>query len=85
LNLWSDRLLEYLIANAPDFHFRQEVFHGYLQGLYYDQGYMHTLTLKIKEDVEFQTGLIVKLNPGKVCSLKIELISSFQTLETNTC
>jgi hypothetical protein len=27
---------------------------------------MHTLTLNIKEDFEFQRGLIVKLNPWKV-------------------
>jgi hypothetical protein len=39
--------------------------HGDLQRLYYDLGDMHTLTLKIKEDIEFQTGLIIKLNSGK--------------------
>jgi hypothetical protein len=31
----------------------------------YDLGYMHTLTLKIKEDIKFQRGIIVKLKPGK--------------------
>jgi hypothetical protein len=63
--LWSDRLIASLIANAPELHFIQEVHHGDLQGFYSDLGDMHTLTLKIKEDIEFQIGLIVKLNPGK--------------------
>jgi hypothetical protein len=52
--LWSDRLLAHMIANALELHFGQEVFHGYLQRLFYDLGDMHTLTLKIKEDIEFQ-------------------------------
>jgi hypothetical protein len=67
--LWSDRLLVHLIAIAPELHFGQEVFHGDLQGLYYDLGDMHTLTLKIKEDIEFQIGTNVKLNPRKFSSL----------------
>jgi hypothetical protein len=41
------------------------VLHGYLQRLDYDLGDMHTLTLKIKEDIEFQIGMNVKLNLGK--------------------
>jgi hypothetical protein len=63
--LWSDRLLAHLIAIAPELHFGQEVFHGDLQRLDYDLGDMHTLTLKSKEDIEFQIGMNVKLNPGK--------------------
>jgi hypothetical protein len=44
----------------------------------------YTLTLKIKEDVEFQRGINVKLNPGKkILSLETELISSICSLETN--
>jgi hypothetical protein len=74
-----------MIANAPELHFGQEVFHGYLQRLFYDLGDMHTLTLKIKEDIEFQRGMNVKLNPGKFSCPKTELISSVWTLETNTC
>jgi hypothetical protein len=62
--LWSDRLIEILIANQSKLHFRQEVFHGDLQRLYYDLGDMHTITLKIKEDIEFQRGINVELNPG---------------------
>jgi hypothetical protein len=58
--LWSDRLLAHLIANAPEFHFGQEVVHGNLQGLEYDLDDIHTLTIKIKKDIEFQRGIIVK-------------------------
>jgi hypothetical protein len=36
-----------------------------LQGLEFDLGDMHTLTLKIKEDIEFQKGINIKLNPRK--------------------
>jgi hypothetical protein len=61
--LWSNRLLAHQIAIAPELHFGQEVFHGDLQRLYYDLGYMQTLTLKIKEDIEFQRAMNVKLNP----------------------
>jgi hypothetical protein len=62
--LWSDRLIEILIANQSKLHFRQEVFHSDVQRLYYDLGDMHTITLKIKEDIEFQRGINVELNPG---------------------
>jgi hypothetical protein len=70
--LWLERLIEILIANPSRFHFRQEALHTDLQKLDYDLGDMHTLTLKIKEDIEFQMGINVKLNPGKkflVCKL----------------
>jgi hypothetical protein len=69
--LLSDRLIEILIASPSRLHFRQEVLHGDLQGLYYDLGDMYTLTLKIKEDMEFQKGINVKLNSEKfsVCKL----------------
>jgi hypothetical protein len=30
---------------------------------------MHTITLKIKEDIKFQIGINVKLNPGNFLSL----------------
>jgi hypothetical protein len=53
-----------MIVIAPELHFGQEVFYGDLQRLYYDMGDVHTLTLKIKEDIEFQRGMNVKLNPG---------------------
>jgi hypothetical protein len=60
------------------------LFDGDLQGLYYDLGYIHTLILKIKEDIEFQIGINIKLNSRKFSSLETELINSVCTLETNT-
>jgi hypothetical protein len=53
-----------LIENLPKLHFGQEVFHGDFQRLDYNLGDMYTLTLKIKEDIEFQRGMNVKLKPG---------------------
>jgi hypothetical protein len=44
---------------------------------------MHILTPQIKEGIEFQKGIIVKLKPEKFPSLETELISSVWTLETN--
>jgi hypothetical protein len=70
--LWSDTLLAHLIANPSKLKYRQEILHGGLQRLVCDMGDIHTLTLKIKEDIEFQRGINVKLNPGKlsrVCKL----------------
>jgi hypothetical protein len=63
--LWLDRLLAHLIAIATELHFGQELFHGDLPRLEYDMGDLYTLTLKIKEDIEFQGGMNVKQNPGK--------------------
>jgi hypothetical protein len=63
--LWSDRLLETLIPTAPELHFVRRVIHVDLQRLDYDPGDMYTLTPKIKEDIEFQKGLIVKLKAEK--------------------
>jgi hypothetical protein len=61
------------------------VLHYDFYGLDYNLVYIHTLTPQIKEDIEFEKGINVKLNPEKVSfSLKNELISSVQTLETNT-
>jgi hypothetical protein len=51
--LWSDMLIEILSAYPSKLHFGQEVLHGDLQWLYYDLGDMHTLTLKIRENIEF--------------------------------
>jgi hypothetical protein len=63
--LWLDRLIEILIANPSKLHSGQEVLHGELQILYYVLGDMNTLTLKIKEYIEFQKGINVKLIPKK--------------------
>jgi hypothetical protein len=54
------------------------VLHSDIKILDYDLDEMHTLTSKIKEDIEFQRGIIVKLKLEK-------LISSVWTFETNTC
>jgi hypothetical protein len=51
--LWSDRLIEILIANPSKLHVGQEVLHGDTQRLDYDLGDMRTLTLKLKEDIVF--------------------------------
>jgi hypothetical protein len=72
-----------LIPKAPELHFRQGVLHGGPQRLYYDLNDMHKPTLKIKEDMEFQRGLIVKLN-WRTCSLEFELYRSVWNLKTNT-
>jgi hypothetical protein len=61
--LWSDRLIEILIANPSKLHFGQEVIHYDFKGLYYDRGDMHKLTPQIKEDIEFRRGINIKLNP----------------------
>jgi hypothetical protein len=53
------------------------VLHYDFYGLDYNLVYIHTLTPQIKEDIEFEKGINVKLNPEKVSfSLKNELISS---------
>jgi hypothetical protein len=51
--LWSNRLIKILIANPSKLHFGQEVLYGDIQRLDYDLSDMHTLSLKIKEDIEF--------------------------------
>jgi hypothetical protein len=60
--LWSERLIEILIANLSKLHFGQEVLHCDLQGLYYDLGDMNTPYPNIEEDMEFTKVLIVKQN-----------------------
>jgi hypothetical protein len=63
--LWSDRLIEILIPNAPEFHFGQGLLHGDFQRLDYDLGDRYTLTPKMKEDIEFERGIFVKLKSEK--------------------
>jgi hypothetical protein len=64
--LWSDMLIEILITNLTKLHFERDGLHSDLQRLEYDLGDMHILTLKIKEDIEFQRGINAKVNPKKV-------------------
>jgi hypothetical protein len=54
------------IPKVSELHFGQGVLPDDLQKLYYDLVDMHTLTIKIKEDIEFQRGINVKLSPEKV-------------------
>jgi hypothetical protein len=75
--LWSHRLLDILIANASKLHFRQEVLHCDIQGLYYDLGDMHTPYPNIEEDMKFIKVLIVKKKlEGNFASLGAELYRS---------
>jgi hypothetical protein len=68
--LWSDRLIEILIANPSRLHFGQEVLYGDLQRLDYVLGDMHTICPKIEEDMEFTKVLIVKQKTrGKLLGL----------------
>jgi hypothetical protein len=63
--LLLDRPIEILIPNAPELHFGQGLLHFDLQRLYYDLSDINILTPQIKEDVEFQMGINIKLKPGK--------------------
>jgi hypothetical protein len=58
--LWSDRLLETLVANPSKLHFGQRLLHGYLQEWYYGLGDRNTPYLNIEEDMEFTIVLIIK-------------------------
>jgi hypothetical protein len=71
--LWSYRLIEILSPNAPELHFGQGVLHGGLQRLDYDGVDRYTLTHKIKEDIEFQIGILVNLKAALWWSPKIGL------------
>jgi hypothetical protein len=64
--LLLDRLIEILIPNAPELYFGQGLLYGGLQGLVYDRGDRYTLTPKLKEDIEFKRGILVKLKPEKI-------------------
>jgi hypothetical protein len=84
--LWSDRLIEILIANPLKIHFGQEVLHCDLQGLDYDLDDMHILYPNIKEDMEFTNVVIVnKKLEENFPSLRTDLYSSVWTIETNIC
>jgi hypothetical protein len=60
IELWSDRLLETLVANPSKLHFEQGLLHGDLQRLYYGLGDWDTPYLNIEEDMEFKIVLIIK-------------------------
>jgi hypothetical protein len=60
--LWSDTLIEILIANPSKFYFGQEVLHCDIKVLDYDLDDMDTPYPNIEEDIEFTKVLIVKQN-----------------------
>jgi hypothetical protein len=60
IELWSDRLLETLVANPSKLHFGQGLLHGDLQRLYYGLSDRNTPYPNMKEDMEFKIVLIVK-------------------------
>jgi hypothetical protein len=83
--LWSDRLLETLVANPSTLHFGQGLLHGDIQRLYYGLGDRHTPYLNIEEDMKFTIVLIVKQKLDEICTKsKTELICSVCTLGVNT-
>jgi hypothetical protein len=51
--VWSDRLIEIFIPNAPELPFGQGVLHDNILILGYDLGDRYTLTPEIKEDIKF--------------------------------
>jgi hypothetical protein len=70
IELWSDRLLETLVANPSKLHIGQELHHGDLQRLYYVLGDRHTPYPNIEEDMEFTIVLIVKQKLEEICTVK---------------
>jgi hypothetical protein len=84
--LWSDRLLETLVANPSKLHFGQGLLHGDIQRLYYGLYERNTPYLNIEEDMKFTKVLIVKQKTGgNLSKSETELICSVWTLEINTC
>jgi hypothetical protein len=71
IELWSDRLLETLIANPSMLHFGQGLLHSDLQRLYYSLDDRHTPYPNIKEDMEFTIVLIVKQKLENLYCLKL--------------
>jgi hypothetical protein len=71
--LWSDRLIEILIANPSKLHFRQEVLHGNLQRLDYDLDDIHTLRRCLFELQLFKK-LLQAFVAGKLTVVKAEAV-----------
>jgi hypothetical protein len=83
--LWSDRLLETLVAIPSELHFGQELLHGDLQILYYGLGDRHTQYPNIEKDMKFTKVLVVKQKLEEIFTKsETELIFSVWTLEVNT-
>jgi predicted sugar kinase len=85
VELWSDRLLETLVANPSRLHFGRGLPHGDLQRLFYGLGVRKTPYPNIEEDMEFTIVLIVKQKLEEISTKsETELICSVCTLEINT-
>jgi hypothetical protein len=82
-DLCSIRLIATIFSNRLELLFGQGVLHGALQTLHYNQLYIHQISPKIQEDMEFPRWPSVKQNLQKI-SLESVLYSSVWTLETNT-
>jgi hypothetical protein len=63
------------IINSPLHKIGQGVLQDGLENFLFDLGDMRRSTLKIKEDIEFQRGLIVKLNWRNFSSLEFAMYS----------
>jgi hypothetical protein len=68
IELWSDRLIETLVANPSMLHFGQGFLHGDLQRLYYGLDDMNIAYPNIEEDIEFTIVLIVKQKLEEICT-----------------
>jgi hypothetical protein len=85
IELWSDRLLETLIANLSMLQFGQGLLHADLQILYYGLDDRHTPYPNIEEDMKFTIVLIVKQKLEEICTKsETKLICSVWTLKINT-
>jgi hypothetical protein len=69
IELWSDRLIETLVAKPSRLHFGQELPHGDLQRLYYGPGVRHTPYPNIEGGMEFKIVLIVKQKLEEICTV----------------
>jgi hypothetical protein len=70
--LWSDMLLETLVAIPSKLHFGRGLLHGDIQGLRYGMGDRHTPYLNIEEDMKFTIVLIIKKKTrGNLYCLKL--------------
>jgi hypothetical protein len=74
-------LIATIFPNQSELLFGQGVLHGDLQCSHYQLVYIHKLTPKIKEVMEFQKWLIVKLISGKSPSLETRCIALFGPLK----
>jgi hypothetical protein len=85
IELWSDKLIETLVANPSMLHFGQGLLHGDLQRLYYGLDDMNIPYPNIEEDMKFTIVLIVKQKLEEICTKsETELICSVWTLGINT-